>query len=336
MKRQMELLTAIAAGTIATAAPAQDRDIRPVVYIINDGAAPSYNYDRDIFQNASRQAGPEVSGFVNANDPDVLAKAKAQAVPDDASIIYLSVTNLPATRSQELKPDFDSLSAQIAAKPASEGWQEIAFAPMCRLYAAQPAAEDQIQAAMLAVMDDPNAKLNCYRLAMTYFAGLPDESGNRVMPVYLDSRAMVMQATLPAIEVAEAYLAHKHQRDERGRYKRRESRVYAPKEEIFLRAYLDHVGRDQAGTMFGSYKIDLSMEVRNPDGALLGRTKLHSYQNPSQLFYPLDGTYFWNNITAGVFLEDPGDYLLAFIFEDGSRPGSDPAEVTFPVTISAN
>lgn len=336
MKRQMQLLTAIAAGTIAVAASAQDREIKPVVYIINDGAAPSYNYDRETFMNASRQAGPEVAGIVSATDTDVLAKAKEAAATDDASIVYLSVTNFPAKRSQDLKPNFDNLSAQIAAKPAEQGWQEISFAPMCRIYAAAPAGEDQIQTAMLAVMDEPNAKLNCYRLAMAYFAGPQDEAGNRVMPVYMDSRAMMMQAVLPPIEVAEAYLAHKDQRDDRGRYKRRESNVYAPKEEIFLRAYLDHVGRDQAGTMFGSYQIDLSMEVRDPSGAVLGSRKLHSYKNPSQLFYPMNYTYFWNDITAGIFLEEPGDYVVAFLFEDGSRPGSDPAEVAFSVTISAD
>ncbi len=315
---------------------AQDRPTAPTVFILNDGSAPNYNYDRDAFLNAAKQADNEIAAVVAGNDPAFRQKAKAAADDAGANIVYLSVTNLQAKNSKQLKPDFEALSAQISAKPKDLGWQEVVLAPTCRLYTAAPSGPDQISISMLAMMDDPYAKVTCFRMTMAYFAGVPNENGERVTPIYLDGPATAMQAMLPAIEVSEAYLGLKAERDEKGRYKRRESNIYAPKEEIFLRAYLDHVGRKLAGTMDGSYQIDLSVEISTPDGTVLKKGDLYSYKNPSTLFYPIDKTYFWNDITAGIALEDPGDYVVKFIFKDGSRPEMPPAEAAFPVTITAN
>ncbi len=127
---------------------------------------------------------------------------------------------------------------------------------------------------------------------------------------------------MPPIGVHSAYLAHKDRRDDRGRYLARESNVYAPNEEIFLRAYLEHVARAQPGTMDMRFEIDLHLRVADESGAELGRAKLHTYAAPSTLLYPVDETQFWNNITAGMSLPDPGRYELTFIFTDMSRAGT--------------
>jgi hypothetical protein len=201
------------------------------------------------------------------------------------------------------------------------------------LYEQRPKQGDPVPIAILLVLNDPNARLVCYRIVMSYFAGQPGADGERVVPVYIDNRAVIAQATMPPISISSAFLALKDSRDADGRYAERTSNVYAPNEEIFLRAFLVNVGRELAGSMDGTYQIDLSLEVRDTAGVVLSNAMLHSYTGKSTLIYPMDQTYFYNDITAGIGLNDRGTYTIAFLFKDASRPELAAAEAAFTVVI---
>ena len=312
-----------------------DRKINPAVFILDEASGKEHRlFDRSNWDNASSQASKEVLGTVFYADPDALEKANATAIAagEAVNIVLLSTVNTRDKTSRAFQKTVKQME-ELLAQSGADAWSTKMTVPMCRLYQQKPKAGDTIPVAILMVINDAPARLTCYRMVMSYFAGQPDDSGALVEPVYMDSHAVVTQSMMPPIKVHSAYLALKDQRDEKGRYQKRESNVYAPNEEIFLRAYLDFVGRKLPGTMHGSYQIDLSLEVQDRAGVVLGQNDLHSYTGKSTLIYPMGKTYFWNNITAGISLPDTGEYTLIFKFKDMGRDGTPVAEVPFDVVI---
>ncbi|MHA3914297.1 hypothetical protein [Halovulum sp. GXIMD14793] len=81
------------------------------------------------------------------------------------------------------------------------------------------------------------------------------------------------------------------------------------------------------------FSFDLDLEVTDETGKTIRRQKLYNYVAPSALLYPANETQFWNDITAGISLQDPGRYELRFIFTDNIRDGGPKDAVTFPVVI---
>ncbi|MFO6465448.1 hypothetical protein ACK8OR_13715 [Jannaschia sp. KMU-145] len=333
---------AAAAALLASAAAAQDAPtfsgdaINPASFVLIDGDGPNA-FDRDAWIDAVAQSEGQVLAVRLRTEPRPFdaAAAAAQEAGVVENTVTLETVNVPAEKSTAFARSRARMDEVMLEENAAMGWRLAVELPMCALYHREAGPDERAPSALLAVMDEDYAQLFCYRTAIAYYASRRDETGARTPPIYIDAQTITMQEMMPPIGVHSAYLAHKDRRDDRGRYLARESNVYAPNEEIFLRAYLEHVARSAPGTMDMRFEIDLHLRVADESGAELGRAKLHTYAAPSTLLYPVDETQFWNNITAGMSLPDPGRYELTFIFTDMTRAGTPSAEVSFPVVIDA-
>ncbi|SFJ49558.1 hypothetical protein [Jannaschia pohangensis] len=340
MPKWLAAVTVVACAATASAQQADTAstaDPTPVAIILDqrDGAAP---VNPQAWEEALGQSRAEVLTVVPVTDPNA-AQTAAQAATDvgtPENTVILQTFNVPAANSSAFDPIRQQIDANVLEQNAQMGWQVALNLPMCVLYERPPSGDEPAPTALLAVMDEVYAQVFCYRMAIAYYASGRDESGARIAPVYIDAQTIAMQETMPPIAFHSAYLAHKDRRDDRGRYLARDSNVYAPGEEIFLRGYLENVARGLPGTMEMTFEFDLHMEVRDDADEVLGRVKLHTYTAPSTLLYPVDETQFWNSITAGVNLGDPGSYTLTFIATDKMRAGEPSAEVSFDVVVDAD
>jgi hypothetical protein len=321
---------------ISNSTSAQEQTINPVVFILDEGSQKEYRlFDSILWDDAAAQSDGALRATFLASEPDAIDRAIAAALEDGPvpNLVMLSTVNTPDRNSKDFRASVAEFETVLGYDEDPTQWPRKIDLPLCKLHEQRPNEGDTAPAAILLVLNDPNARLICYRLVMAYFAGVPGPDGERVAPLYVDGRAVTAQAIMPPISISSAYLALKDSRDADGLYAERPSNVYAPNEEIFLRAFLENVGRTQAGTMDGTYQIDLNLEVRDAAGEVLSTAELFSYTGKSTLIYPMDQTYFYNDITAGIGLNDPGTYVIAFLFTDASRPEMAPAEAAFTVVI---
>lgn len=308
----------------------------PAVFVLQDGEE-SLAFNREAWMTAAKQESGKILEMFLYDEPEVFQRAAevARAAGADDNIIILATSNISAKNSTEFAKMKTSMDQVMLEQNADLNWRTAFEYPMCVLYERAPLADEPAPFAVLGVMKQSHAQYFCYRMAMTYYASQQDPEGNRTPPVYVDAQTITMQEMMPPIAIRSAYLAHKDQRDEKGRYLKRESNVYAVNEEIFLRAYLENVARELPGTMLMRFNFDLEMEVRDQEGNSSDRFKLYTYEGPSRLLYPVDRTQFWSDITAGVALQDPGSYELRFIFTNKARGDEPPAEVSFPIIVEA-
>lgn len=333
MDRQLPVLLSL---FLSSAALAQAPETIPVVFILDEVLDKQTRlFDRDLWDRAGTASDGALLETVLFAEPDAIERARIVATQggEKPNIVLLSTINAPEKDSRSFRTSVAQVEELLGYQDDLEKWPRKIDLPLCKLYQQRPNEGDTVPASILLVLDDPNARLVCYQLVMAYYSGVPGIDGELVEPIYVDGQAVVAQTTMPPINIHSAFLALKDSRDESGRYQERPSNVYAPNEEIFLRAYLDNVGRAQAGTMDATYQIDLTMELRDVDGGVLTKTKLHSYEGKSTLIFPMDETYFYNNITAGVSLPAPGSYVIAFLFKDATRSELPPAEAVFHVII---
>ena len=91
-----------------------------------------------------------------------------------------------------------------------------------------------------------------------------------------------------------------------------------------------------AGTPFATYEIGLNIEIRDREGKPVKKIEnAHTYQGKATPRFPTDAEYFSNHATAGIRIRDPGNFKVAFIFTDRSRPSKNtaPVETLFDVRI---
>lgn len=333
MKRHLLVLMSL---LLSNAAFAQASETNPVVFLLDELSGKQHQlFDQELWGRAGTESNGGLLDTIFSSEPNAIELAGVRAAKggEEPNIVLLSTINARERNSRDFHASVSQIEEILGYEEDPTRWPRMLDLPMCKLYQKRPDEGDRVPISILLVIDDPNARLNCYRFVMTYYAGVRGENGDLVEPVYIDQRAMDMYVSMPPIKVALAFLALKESREANGRYKDRPGYVYAPNEEIFLRAYLTNVGRDAAGTKYGTYQIDLSMELRDEDGTVLSGAFLHSYKGPSTLIFPMDETYFRNDIMAGISLQDRGGYVIAFIFKDASRPALPPAEVVLPIVI---
>ncbi|MEM9343066.1 MAG: hypothetical protein AAGA87_08480 [Pseudomonadota bacterium] len=116
----------------------------------------------------------------------------------------------------------------------------------------------------------------------------------------------------------------------------RQSRTFAPKEEILFQTTLDFLRRANAGAPGASINVRLDLEII--DVAAQSSKKidnLHTYDYEVSHRVPIDANYFQNFFRAGIYLEDPGDYTLIYRFTDLNAPEEKrvPVEIKADVTI---
>lgn len=323
----------------ATAAYANET--QPVFFHL-ESMGGDFNFEKNAWVSAIEGSGGEEKVmFLHKAGTDAFAEAvkEAKELGVTAPVIPLTTANIPGKNSVEFQRKSAKLLKDVREKaPNRADWEIHMDVPMCTLFsrANDKAYVDTDKVYLLSVLDNAQARSICYQMTIGYFAQVPKEDGTRVAPVFVDSQAVVWQAMMNPLELHSAYLAVKESRDDRGRYAERETNVYAPGEEIFIKAYFSNVSRDLVGTDMMSYAIRMDLEVRDMEGNVLGRQdNVHTYENPSKQIFPIDETQFWNHVTAGISLPDSGAYKVAFIFTDLNRPEtqSGPAEAVFDIIV---
>ncbi len=331
----MQIFKVLAIAAICTS-PANSEELPVYFHIESQGN--EWNFDRDAWEKAVRNSGgKEKVAYLHQRGKDAYEQAQAEATSFgwQQPVVSMTTANLPVKNSNEFRKKTRSMDDGIQAQAEKfKDWRLLVSLPMCRLYEMPGGASLPEKLHFLAVLDSPAARVICYQSTMAYFATPPEAEGIRPEPVFIDPMAMLFQDQLPPFALHSAYLAHKDKRDENGRYLKRESNVYAPNEEIFLRAYFDNVRRKLVGGPTQSYAIQLDLEIRDGAGTVLSRSDSHYvYEGNSVQVFPVDKTQFYNHITAGIGLDAPGDYQVAFIFTDQNAPKSPAVEAVFEVTI---
>ncbi len=324
------------------AGAAKASDTQPVFFHL-ESMGGDFNFEKNSWMAAiEASGGAEKVMFLHKNGPQAYqqaveeAKSRGVAAPE---VFPLTTANIAGKNSIEFQSKSAKLLKAVREQdPRRLGWKILMDVPMCTLFS-RPNDNALVKTDalyMLSVLDNHQARRICYQMAISYFAQVPQEDGTRVAPVFVDSQAVVWQATMKPLELHSAYLALKESRNEKGHYEKRNSNVYAPGEEIFIKAYFSNVGRKLVGSDMMSYAIQMDLEIRDMEGQVLSRQEnVHTYENPSKQIFPLDETQFWNHVTAGISLTDPGEYKVAFIFSDLNRPTTEtaPAEAVFDIVI---
>ncbi len=318
------------------AAPAVADDLPVYFHIESQGK--EWNFAREPWEKAVRNSGgPDMVGYLHKGGVEAFREAQSEAASFgwEQPVVSMTTANLPVANSREFRDRTRSMDEGIAAQTEKLKDTRLLFSmPMCRLYELPSNGPGPENLHFLAAIDRADAQVICYQATMGYFMTPPGEDGTRPAPVFVDPMAMILQEQLPDLKLHSAYLADKTRKDDRGRFLQRETNVFAPNEEIFLKAYFENVRRDQIGSPLQSYKIQLDLEIRDASGGVLSRRDSHYvYEGNSLQHYPVDKTQFYNNITAGIGLDVPGDYQVAFIFTDLNAVDPQPVEAAFDVTI---
>jgi hypothetical protein len=257
------------------------------------------------------------------------AKAKAED-----NVILLMTTTTQDKNSTEFHESLAQLEKQLQTTPAFEGSSVLAEWPMCALV--QQGGTDHakgLPATMVFVLDHPQANAFCYPLVQSYFTTPPGPDGKRVAPISVDGATIALQAMLPPIKLARKTLADKAA-FKQGNLVERPTNVYAPGEEIFIHAYFENVGRKDVGTPMARYEIGLDIEVRDRAGKVLKTLpNEHTYKADAPPPFPVSLDYFTNFATAGIAINDSGDYTIAYIFRDRARPETPAVTAEFDVTV---
>ncbi|MHA3914296.1 hypothetical protein [Halovulum sp. GXIMD14793] len=216
-----------------------ERVVTPTAFVLReDGKATSFN--RDAWLAAVKRSKDYVLHMALFDQAGAFEAAKAAArehgVPENT--VILSTNNATAKNSTEFRSAKEQADQILLVENVDLGWRTAFTIPMCTLYERDAVQKERAPSAILVAMDEDYAQLFCYENTITYFGS------GRTEPHYFDGQTITLQETMPPIKIHSAYLAHKDKRDENGRYLQRESNVYAPNEEIFLRAYLENVARE--------------------------------------------------------------------------------------------
>ena len=330
------LLSLFGACVAFTTAPADDREV-DAFFILDERSG--WTFDMKAWEKAASaiDVADHVHTYRSDGDASVTARAQDEAAKANATgnIVNLQTMRTEDRNASEFRQSLRALEQSFEASPALKGSMIAMEQPMCALVQhARPKGPGLLQQTTLIILDHPQATAFCYPLVLSYYITPPGPDGKRVAPVSFDARTLALQATMPGMRLARKALVDKAEFS-RGNFVERNSTLYAPGEEIFIYAGFENVGRKEVGSPFATYEIGLDIEVRDRAGKVLkALPDAHAFKGQSPPPFPVSMDYFTNYATAGIALHDPGDYTLAYIFEDRSRPEMAPVEATFDVTVS--
>ncbi|KQW42716.1 MULTISPECIES: hypothetical protein [Ensifer] len=314
--------------------------------VAEDGKIPAYfvldqtyggGFDTAAWQaaiDAIKGHGRLVHTYNFAGDKQVVSQAQQDVAKANAQKPIYLVNEKVAKDSTELRQSLATFKEQLRNDTNSKGSQVVAEWPMCALVEqGSEGAVRAMQGGVILLIDHPQAAAHCYAMVQSYFLTPAAPDGKRAAPVSVDATTVAMQAKLPPMKLARHILADKAA-SKRGDFVERPTNVFKPGEEIFVYAYFENVGRINVGTPMSSYEIGLDIEVRDPAGKVL-RTfpDAHVFKAESPPPFPVSAKHFTNFATAGIALHDPGDYVVAYIFHDRSRPETPPVTAAFEVTV---
>lgn len=331
------LLSLFGAGVAFTTAPAEDRKA-DAFFILDERSG--WTFDMNAWEKAASAI--DVAGHVHTyrsdGDASVTARARDEAARVNATgnIVNLQTMRTEDRDARQFRQSLRALKQSFDASPVLKGSTVVMEQPMCALVQhSRPKDPGLPQQTTLIILDHPQAAVFCYPLVLSYYTTPPGPDGKRVAPVSFDAATLALQAKMPRMSFARKALVDKAEFG-RGNFVERNSTIYAAGEEIFIYAGFENVGRKEVGSPYATYEIGLDIEVRDTAGKVLkALPDANVFKGQSPPPFPVNMDYFTNYATAGIALHDAGDYTLAYIFEDRSRPEMPPVEATFDVTISS-
>ena len=308
----------------------------PAFFVLDERSGQQF--DIQAWQHATEALKGEdlVRTYRLGGDDTVLRQAQDEAAAANATanIVLLMTTTTQDTNSTEFSQSFSQLEQQLQTDPALNGASVLAKWPMCALV--QQGASGHagtLPVTMILVLDHPQANAFCYPLVQSYFTTPPGPDGTRVAPINIDAATIALQAVLPPMKLVRKMLTDKTAFSQ-GNLVERPTNIYAPGDEIFIYAYFENVGRKDVGTPMASSEIGLDIEVRDRAGNVLkALPDQHTFKVDAPTPFPVSGDYFTNFATAGIAINDPGDYTVAYIFHDRARPQTPPVTAEFDVTV---
>ncbi|SFU21318.1 hypothetical protein [Mesorhizobium sp. YR577] len=323
------------ASLFLVSARAEEANV-PAFFVLSERGEGTF--DMEAWQRATKALKNEefVRTYRLGGDGSVLQKAQADAEKAHAAanVVMLMTTTTQDKNSTEFYESLRQVEQQFQTDPTLKGASVLARWPMCALVQLDGSRNAKMPpVTMVFVLDDPQANVFCYPMVQSYFTTPPGPDGKRVAPISIDGATVALQAVLPPMKLTKKTLADKAA-FKQGNLVERPNNVYAPGEEIFIYAFFENVGRKDVGTPMSSYEIGLDIEVRDQSGKVLkSLPDEHTYKADSPPPFPVSLDYFSNFATAGISLDTPGSYTIAYIFHDRSRPETLPAAVEFDVTV---
>jgi hypothetical protein len=308
----------------------------PAFFVLSERGEGTF--DMEAWQRATKALKNEefVRTYRLGEDGTVLQKAQDDAAKVNAAdnVVMLMTTTTQDKNSSEFHESLRQVEQQFQTNPTLKGSSVVARWPMCALVQLDSSRNAKMPpVTMVFVLDHPQANAFCYPMVQAYFTTPRGADGKRIAPISIDGATVALQAVLPSMRLTKKTLADKAA-FKQGNLVERPTNVYAPGEEIFIYAFLENVGRKDVGTPMASYEIGLDIEVRDRDGKVLkSLPDEHTFKADSPPPFPLSLGYFSNFATAGISLDSPGNYTIAYIFHDRARPETPPATAEFDVTV---
>ncbi|MEO1790073.1 MAG: hypothetical protein AAFR34_10240 [Pseudomonadota bacterium] len=308
------------AGLIATAGAAKaDGPINFVLW--NNGPGQSFDgalwmrliaarYHDGITVVASPETGPD----------RIKAAVQSAAGAEPETVVVMTTVELDLAE--------DAFAQAFANFDAARG-QDATFkdamilvdAPLCRAMQTPMAANDYTPYTF--VYTAPAGREACYTAVLDTLYER-DGSGTAV-----DETALVAQAAMPAMYSMGWKFIDLDDPEQR---KIRESRTFAPGEQILFQTTFDYVRKAGAGAPGATFKVRLDLEVTDKaTGEVMRIDDLRTYEGTVSHRVPVDATYFRNWFRGGIDLKDPGEYTLSYIFTDLNAEGE--AQVPVPISV---
>ncbi|MFQ6554122.1 hypothetical protein AAD018_017400 [Aestuariibius insulae] len=220
----------------------------------------------------------------------------------------------------------DAVEANIRRQPAHAQVDLRINTERCRLLHSPLKPTNYAPEFTLLAPTDPEGQRLCYAQALGLFDGLARDPASAI-----DRTAIHAQTAMPQMmRYGSTFL----DKADDGRTSHRPTNIFAPGDEIHAEISLDYVSRTTPGEPGARYRIGLDIEVYDAANTLLNRQEdVTVYEGEMRHRVPVDAEYFRNFVTAGLSLDDPGNYQLVFILTDLVRENAEPLRVGMPVRI---
>lgn len=268
-----------------------------------------------------------------AKIPELLDNAKDSDPPE--TVIVLTTAEIDTTDPAVFAAKIKTMDDGFARNPDLAGWVVFVDTPLCRVMQQPLQPTDHAPTGLVLTGTTADAKRDCYWQAIAVHVRRSlgwdlDGEGHKIAAV--DATADRAQQMMPVAASMGWMLADAADPD---RNTRRANAVFAPGEEIIIRTTLDYIRKRGAGYPGAAFEIELDIEIRGADGALVERLEdVYRYTGEVRHRVPVDADYFRNWIVGSVRLQEQGAYRLVFLLTDRMAPEDKQIPVAIEVDVT--
>jgi hypothetical protein len=338
LSRLMAFLASLGTfGGAGTAARAE-AEVGPVNFVLWNGE-PGQMFDEAAWSAAtaaiSLRGFDSVSFVITSAEPVEELMRTARAADPRETLVVLTTLDVGTTTPEAFAEMMQKVDA-IEDDPLFAQAAILLDVPACRVMQQVMGPKDYVPIGLVITGSDSAAKADCYTRAAELHSRRAegwdlDANGDRVPAI--DPTAETSQDLMPVAYSLGWQLVDASDPDRRAK---RADNVFASGDEIIIRTSLDYVRKRGAGRPGAQFKIELDIEIKTLDGALIQRMEdVRVFEGEVTHRVPVDADYFRNWIVASVRLTEPGTYKAVFLLTDRMAPEDMqvPVPIEFDVVV---